>query len=448
MVKLLLRVIFPLLILSAMSLVSLAQESEEPCSSRDTVYPRSAAAIRDEASHAGDRVRKAVPWEPLEVLGSKHQGPWCWLEVEGGWLIDSALVLSATPRDAASQPQAEKAGGCSAQEVLYARAATGIRTDASYAGSVVRFTAPGERLELMGSANNGGRCWLQVSEGWILDTALLASTAPDGTNPTSSLASGDCYQGKVAYIIGTMNIRASATTNSSVVAIARVGDVFIVTQSRQGEKWCWLKTTKGWLAKTLHVRSAKPVYSSGASPSLASQSSPQSDIDNCCFVDRQCTTEQEWKDGYWAYQNNQCGVPVQSTLIVSGRPLIVGSATFISRLETTLDYLSANSPTWYAYVVGGTEKITEFSDGVEGNCRAQAAGGHTEMESCIPYFGTSYEMQIFHTAAVLAHEACHTYQQRSGRHFAPEEVEPPCQQAARDTIKALDIERKYTYWYS
>ena len=34
--------------------------------------------------------------------------------------------------------------------------------------------------------------------------------------------------------------------------------------------------------------------------------------DNCCGIDRQCTTDQEWSDGYWAYQNNQCSAPEQT----------------------------------------------------------------------------------------------------------------------------------------
>ena len=35
------------------------------------------------------------------------------------------------------------------------------------------------------------------------------------------------------------------------------------------------------------------------------------DIDNCCFVDRQCTTDNEWVSGYWAFQNNECTVASQ-----------------------------------------------------------------------------------------------------------------------------------------
>ncbi len=35
-------------------------------------------------------------------------------------------------------------------------------------------------------------------------------------------------------------------------------------------------------------------------------------VDNCCFVDRQCSSDQEWTNGYHAYQNGQCAAPSQS----------------------------------------------------------------------------------------------------------------------------------------
>ena len=29
-------------------------------------------------------------------------------------------------------------------------------------------------------------------------------------------------------------------------------------------------------------------------------------IDNCCYIDRQCTTQQDWVNGWYAYFNNLC----------------------------------------------------------------------------------------------------------------------------------------------
>ena len=50
------------------------------------------------------------------------------------------------------------------------------------------------------------------------------------------------------------------------------------------------------------------------SSSLQSQPQPaaSSEIDNCCFVDWQCASDDDWVTGYWAYQNNQCAAPTDS----------------------------------------------------------------------------------------------------------------------------------------
>ena len=55
------------------------------------------------------------------------------------------------------------------------------------------------------------------------------------------------------------------------------------------------------------------------------------DIDNCCFVDRQCSSDQQWIDGYWAFQNNQCPAPAQSQP-TGGAPAQVDNCCFVDRL--------------------------------------------------------------------------------------------------------------------
>lgn len=50
------------------------------------------------------------------------------------------------------------------------------------------------------------------------------------------------------------------------------------------------------------------------------------DIDNCCFVDRQCNSDQDWTDGYWAFQNNQCPAPAQSPASASSQSVSAAPA--------------------------------------------------------------------------------------------------------------------------
>ncbi len=60
-----------------------------------------------------------------------------------------------------------------------------------------------------------------------------------------------------------------------------------------------------------------------------------SDIDNCCFIDRQCQTDQQWTDGYWAFQNNQCPAPAPSQPLASapkgGGPAQIDNCCFVDR---------------------------------------------------------------------------------------------------------------------
>ena len=55
-----------------------------------------------------------------------------------------------------------------------------------------------------------------------------------------------------------------------------------------------------------------------------------SGIDNCCFVDRQCSTDQEWIDGYWAFQNNQCSAPAGSGT-TGGAPAQIDNCCYVDR---------------------------------------------------------------------------------------------------------------------
>ena len=482
--------------------VSLAQDSEAACSSRETVYPRSTTAIRENPSHASAVHRVTEPGEPLKVISSQRQGAWCWLQVRGGWLLDSALVLSSIPpsdcfrhetaltrgaiaiREAASHTAKAisftlpgkvlevidsvrdgsycwiqvrggwlkqsgltiggapptypivTAEGCSSRDLIYTRVTTAINEEASHASRILRYTRPGTRFQALESKQVGEWCWLRVDEGWIVESVLAI---PSG-----------CYPHEMVYVTATMNVRAAPTTDSQIIGHAQAGDMYTANKSTRGEDWCWIKISDGWLAKTARALPNRPLYAAASRSSSAQQaqiSQQRSDIDNCCFVDRECKSEKQWIDGYYAYQNNQCGAPGQAGANKPGRPIIEGSAEFIRRVDLTLDYLSQHAPARYAYVVGGADRIIEFSDGVEGNCRADAGGGLIRMETCIVHFGITFENQIFTIAAVLSHEACHTYQQRSGKYFAPEEVEPPCQLAARETFKALDKERKFPSSY-
>lgn len=144
-------------------------------------------------------------------------------------------------------------------------------------------------------------------EGIILVLLLLLATA---SFPVT--AQSDCFTNDTAYIAGNMNIRERATTGSRVIATARWGDSFSVVSSERGDTWCWLEIDEGWLAKTSRVRSTMPTRTTSQANQTQQPAQQRSNVNNCCFVNRQCDNDQEWTDGYWAYQRNECPDPATS----------------------------------------------------------------------------------------------------------------------------------------
>ena len=68
-------------------------------------------------------------------------------------------------------------------------------------------------------------------------------------------------------------------------------------------------------------------------------------IDNCCFVDRLCMTEDEWVAGYWAYQNNQCPVSSQSQSQSAASDAIDNCCSVDRQCATAEDYVAG----YYAF---------------------------------------------------------------------------------------------------
>ncbi len=77
-------------------------------------------------------------------------------------------------------------------------------------------------------------------------------------------------------------------------------------------------------------------------------------IDNCCFLDRQCSSDQEWTNGYWAFQNGQCHAPAPpqpqtSAAPVGNVPANVDNCCYVDRqCNTDLEWMGG----WHAYQAG------------------------------------------------------------------------------------------------
>ena len=150
---------------------------------------------------------------------------------------------------------------------------------------------------------------------------------------------------------------------------------FVNRQCATNQEW----TDGYWAYQRNECPSGQPV-----APVSAPVSAPAGQpIDNCCFVNRQCVTNQEWIDGYMAYQNGQCAAPgqLQRATPSGSLPRIEGSDIFIGHIIASLNWLKRVSPEWYNYIRSAMDLIVEVPTPVVGtwvggekpwNCTATA----------------------------------------------------------------------------
>ena len=143
------------------------------------------------------------------------------------------------------------------------------------------------------------------------------------------VASAQSYSIRVEF---NTNLRAEYSLDSHVVESAPAGSILQVVDSVNR----WLKINRNgrevWMASWVsHSRIAE-----SGPPASQPASNVPAQVDNCCFVDRQCHNSQDWENGYWAFQNGQCVAPTQpqpQTPVqpVSNVPAQVDNCCFVDR---------------------------------------------------------------------------------------------------------------------
>ena len=129
------------------------------------------------------------------------------------------------------------------------------------------------------------------------------------------------------------NLRSFNSLRARIVETAPAGSTLTVL----GEVNRWLRISRGegdvWMADWVrHER----VEDGAQSPTQA-----VSDVDNCCFVDRHCNADQDWTDGYWAFQNGQCAASAkaQQMTAAAGASMAVDNCCFVDRqCNTDIDW--------------------------------------------------------------------------------------------------------------
>jgi len=187
--------------------------------------------------------------------------------------------------------------------------------------------------------------------------------------------------------------------------------------------------TSGWWA---HQRNECPVGTSSTQQTWPQPaSSGPAGVDNCCFTGWQCATEQEWINGYVAFQRNHCergpgsfsqpGPAAYSHGRVRITQLSEGFATMV---HNAFELLRTRAPEWYSYVANVLNGVAE----VHG-----AETSYVVPSTAIAYFNHAphsirpYIPQDNITMAeFLVHEACHVYQYRQGRLNQPQKNQCEC----------------------
>ena len=172
-------------------------------------------------------------------------------------------------------------------------------------------------------------------------------------------------------------------------------------------------------------------------------------VDNCCQVDRQCNTENEWTSGYWAFQNNHCSAAFQAQ-ILSRHPgvRIEGPPAFVSLIEQALDLLRDRAPYWYNYSVGGLHTIKMITEGSSGIFIHSKTFGINPPDYIKDYSPGKVirEWDVIDTVGGIVHEACHAHRWDAGLAEEGWRNELPCVQMQLESTEAVDPSNRQSPW--
>ena len=271
------------------------------------------------------------------------------------------------------------------------------------------------------------------------------------------------------------NLRQSYSLDSGIVATARRGTTLHVVG--KFNRWYKINYNGGevwaadWLSYTRVEGAGQPA------------SQPASDIDNCCFVDRQCNSDQDWTAGYWAFQNGQCAAPApvqsnapaqsggaapanvdnccflgwacnsefdwqagfhafQNNQCQNPGVTIEGSPGFVRQMENGFALLKRGSIHWYNYAIGGLNKVWQTPPEVIGVDVGAASFG-LDYDDEPPPGAKDHDVW---TASMFVHEACHVYRYRAGLEPGGYVGEKACTEIQLEATLAFAPNSRWNDW--
>lgn len=272
-------------------------------------------------------------------------------------------------------------------------------------------------------------------------------------------ASAQEYSVRVTH---NTNLRASYSLRSAIVETVGAGTILDVM--RQFNRWLNIS------------RDGQDVWLADWVPMTRVEIETPRAVDNCCYVDRQCSAEDEWEAGYWAFQHNECPAPARAQPQTPAQteasspesdPSNVDNCCFLnwqcysdydwqvgyethqqnqcesrsgpseapkdfgSKISAALNMLRVRASHWYHYTVGALTNIQEVSGNkIRVNNRtgetSWGAGTH------IVQYGS-----VESVAALLVHEACHVQRRRAGKEPGGVAGEAACLGMEIEVLKLL-----------
>ena len=274
-----------------------------------------------------------------------------------------------------------------------------------------------------------------------------------------------------------VNLRATFSLDGNIVETVPSGTILQVV----GRFNRWLKIDRNgnalWLADWVPYTRVTDSDQTQTQTETQDSGQTQSQIDNCCFVDRQCTADAEWVSGYWAFQNGQCSAPTQTrqetplqTTSTVTSPInnccflnwqcnsddewakgyvafqidhcdvpmgfiIEGPENFVSRVKEVLRLLENRSPQWYAYALRGLDKVRLVQEPNVSSIRART---RTWRVSPDRFFNRTGERGTISLASSMVHEACHAHRYLAGLKSGGYEGETACLRVQIEATETFD----------
>ena len=278
-----------------------------------------------------------------------------------------------------------------------------------------------------------------------------------------------------------VNLRATYSLEGEIVEAVPSGAILQVV----GMFNRWLKINRNgndvWLADWVSFSRV----ADGGQTQSRTDTQTQSQIDNCCYVDRQCHSDADWTSGYWAFQNNQCAAPLQSRLQISSQPannstgsfdnccfldwqchsdeewarghfafhidhcdvpvglIIEGPENFVSRVKATLRFLEQKSPEWFTYAVSGLQKIRLVEGSNISSIRFRAS---TWTVSADRFNFNPGERAAISMASAMVHEACHIHRVLGGQESSNYTGERACLEVQIEAAATFDTFGGHVSW--